>query len=337
MHGDDADQGHDADGLRVSKTMAFLLRHRPDVGDLEPDDQGWVALDALASAVSRLLRMDVAPDRVREVVEAAEVQRFEIQDFRIRALGRRRPPPRPAAPDILYHAATAEQVERYAEEGVVSAGRRRSVFLSDDEAHAWRVAHRLGGSPRVLYVDTTRSRRHGLHFARNRRNGLYLAPEIPASDVLNLLPNFAEQLSAGGIPIQRDAEGVPRMALIRVTRRSGRTWEVAKGKLEVGETPEHAAIREVREEMGIDVDLRITGFVSLIRYGFLAPGGLPRLKTVYLYLMEPVEPLDDAFRPATREGIGEVCWFTPEHACRAVTHSSLVPAMRHARRLVRGV
>jgi hypothetical protein len=52
--------------------------------------------------------------------------------------------------------------------------------------------------------------------------------------------------------------------------------------------------------------------------------------------MEPTEPLEADFRPSIGEGIGEVGWFTPDHACRAVTHTSLVPIMRHARRMVRG-
>ena len=38
--------------------------------------------------------------------------------------------------------------------------------------------------------------------------------------------------------------------MIQVRRRSGLTWEVAKGKLEPGESPWQAAIREVQEEIG---------------------------------------------------------------------------------------
>lgn len=323
------------DRLRVSKTMAFLLRHRPDVGNLVPDEEGWVSLHELTVAVGRLLRVQIDISGIEALVDSAEIERFEISGTRIRAIQRQRSH-RLWTPDILYHAATAGQVEQYLREGRISAGRKRSVFLSADEVQAWRTAHRLGGSPRVLYVDTSRARRQGVYFTRNRRNGLYMAPELPTSTALNLLPGFAEQLSAGGIPLQRGPDGV-RMALIRVTRRSGRTWEIAKGKLEEGEPPEHAAVREVCEEMGIDVDLRLTALVGLVRYGFLAPGGLPRLKTVYLYLMEPTEPILSDFQPSVREGIGEVKWFTPEQACRAVTHSSLIPAMRQARRMVRGL
>jgi 8-oxo-dGTP pyrophosphatase MutT (NUDIX family) len=124
------------------------------------------------------------------------------------------------------------------------------------------------------------------------------------------------------------------MALIRVVRKSGVTWEVAKGKLEPGEPPEWAGIREVQEEMGIDNDFAVRGLVGLVRYGFLAPGGLPRLKTIYLYLLEPVGGVESAFRPSTREGIRDVKWFSAEEAVEAVTHTRLRPLMRRAREVV---
>ena len=332
------------DPLRLSKTMAFLLRHRPDVGNLEPDDNGWVDLDDLCIAVSRLMRDEIRAPAVRKLVVDARVVRFEILDHRIRAAqaprrsgNKPRRPPRARPPDILYHATTAAEVERIKREGVLTAGRDKFVYLSHDEAHAWRVAHRRDGSPaRVLVIDATRARRHGVRFFRNRRNGLYLATPVPESDVLNLQPGYAEQHSAGGFPVRRDADGRARVALIQVTRRSGTTWEVAKGKLEPGETPEATAVREVQEEMGLETDLQITRYLDTVRYGFLAPGGLPRLKSVYLYLMEADETIDD-FVPRSQEGIADVGWFTADEAVRAVTHSSLQPVMRRLRDVLREV
>ena len=131
----------------------------------------------------------------------------------------------------------------------------------------------------------------------------------------------------------RQPDGTVKMALIQVTRRSGITWEVAKGKLEEGESPEVAAVREVQEEMGINADLKIMDRLGVVRFGFLAPGGLPRLKSVFLYLMETPSDVN-AFKPADKEGVKDVRWFTPDEAFKAVTHSSLLPLMRHARNLL---
>jgi RNA:NAD 2'-phosphotransferase (TPT1/KptA family)/8-oxo-dGTP pyrophosphatase MutT (NUDIX family) len=319
------------DPAQLVKTLTFLLRQRTGAG-LDMDDKGWVALEQVRAAVSQLLEEDVPLDALTGVVGSSQSRRFELRQGHIRAVQRRRSR-RQLPPDIVYHAATQVQVDRYVSQGRVAI-QGRPIYLSSDERQAWRAAHRLGPQPRVLYVDSSRARRHGVWFQRNRRSGLYHTRSVGTVDVLNLLPNYAEQLSAGGIPMVMGNDGVPRLALIRVARRSGITWEVAKGKLEPGEPPEHAAVREVREEMGLDVDLRITCPVGLVRYGFMAPGGLPRLKTVHLYLMEPLSPIESAFRPSTREGIGAVQWFTPDEACNAVTHSSLVPAMRRVRQLV---
>lgn len=322
------------DRIRVTKTIAFLLRHRPDVGGLTLDEAGFVAVTELAGAVSRLLRVEVAVGSVRGLVADGTLRRVEVIDDRVRALDRNAGQPTAVPPDICYHATTREAVDQYVAQGHLGGPNGRPVYLSQDESQAWRAAHRMGSEPRVLYVDTARCRRHGVRFTRNRRTGLFQTDTLPVLDVLNLRPAFAEQVSAGGIPLLEGPDGRQRMALIQVGRRTGVTWEVAKGKLEPGETPQDAAVREVREEMGLEVPLDVGPEVGTIRYGFVAPGGLPRLKTVFLYLL-PVRgaPTVD-FTPSTREGIAEVRWFTPEEAVRAVRHSSLIPLMRRARRMV---
>ncbi len=323
------------DPVRISKTMSFLLRHKPEAAGLTLDEQGYVELDGLAEGVGQLMRCTVTVDHVVELVRTSKVVRFEVRGDRIRAVKDRPPPkkPRPTSPDILYHACTAEQVEGYQRLGSLRSEDGRPVWLSADEGQAWRAAHRMDGSPRVLFVDTARGRRRRLRVHRHRRNGLYMARSVALGDVLNLQPGFAEQLSAGGIPVARGPDGQARVALIRVTRRSGVTWEVAKGKLEPGEPPEWAGAREVQEEMGVECRFRVNDLVGLVRYGFMAPGGLPRLKTIYLYLMEPDGEMG-TFCPSEREGIRDVQWFTPEEACEAVTHTSLVPMMRRARDMI---
>ena len=201
------------------------------------------------------------------------------------------------------------------------------MFLSRSEAQAWQVAHRQRGEPVVLYIDAARARQlRRCRFERNRQ-GLWQAGSVPVGHVLNLRPGFAEQASAGGIPIIFGERG-PELLLIQVERRHRRTWEVAKGKLERGETPEHTAVREVREEMGIPDDLGIVRGLGFVRYGFTTPDREPRLKTLHMFLMRaPVRY--EQFIPASGEGIISAGWFAPEQASRLVAHRSLQPLMRH--------
>jgi len=205
----------------------------------------------------------------------------------------------------------------------------RPVFLSRHEGQAWQVAHRSSEDPAVLYIDVSRARRDGCFFERNAQ-GLWQTRSVPIRHVLNLADGFAEQVSAGGIPVWWGPEG-PLLALIRVQRRSGTSWEVAKGKLEPGESPETAAVREVREEMGCPgLPLEITSRLGYIRYGFHTPDGSPRLKTLHMYLMDTPQRCTE-FAPSRREGILEVDWFDPSEAARICNHRSLRPLMRTLR------
>ena len=314
--------------------MTFLL-HQPTPGTpLRPDTEGWVELNLLTIAVRELLAVELITDDVRHFVHTARVRRFEIRKERIRTLERPRRTPIPTVPDILFHATTEERLAEIHSTGWLRHGPERNVFFSGTEAQAWRAAHRFRkGTPVVLYIDASRARRRGAHFHKHRRTGLFATPCIALEHILNLHPSFAHQYAAGGMPIALDGDGQVRVALIRVARRSGVTWEVAKGKLETGEVPERAAVREVQEEMGVACGLRVVHHLGDIRYGFVAPGSLVRLKTVFLYLMIPDAPMTK-FQPATREGIGEVAWFTPDEAAYAVTHPSLVPQVHTARRIL---
>ncbi|RME29096.1 MAG: NUDIX domain-containing protein [Deltaproteobacteria bacterium] len=242
----------------------------------------------------------------------------------------------PCPPDILYHATTRDRAERARVRGVLEVGGGRPVFLSSAESQAWQVAHRLHGEPVVLYVDAARARQlRRCRFARNRQ-GLWQVRSVPLRHVLNLRPGFAEQASAGGIPVWEGGAG-PELLLIQVQRRNRRTWEVAKGKLEPGESPAAAAIREVREEAGIPCDLVIRQELGFVRYGFTTPDQEPRLKTLHMFLMDAPERFDPArLRPIGGEGITGVDWFPVEEATRLVAHRSLRPLMRRVEALLSG-
>jgi 8-oxo-dGTP pyrophosphatase MutT (NUDIX family) len=90
--------------------------------------------------------------------------------------------------------------------------------------------------------------------------------------------------SAGGIVV-RYHEGLPQ--LVVGSRRRDRdivTWTLPKGTPDPGETREETAVREVREETGLDV--RISGPLDSIEYWFVQ-GGTRIHKTVHYFLMNP--------------------------------------------------
>ncbi len=232
-------------------------------------------------------------------------------------------------PDVLYHATTSRLVSRYLDEGRVSLPSGRPLFLSRSESHAWQVAHRLPGRPRVLYVDANQARYKGHYFQKNRAS-LWQVDYLSTRHVLNLQPYFSKQISSGGIPYF-DTGSEVLFALQQLKRDTYYSWEVSKGKIEPGEHQEMTAVREVREEMGYLEDLEIKHYLGETRFGFYTPQRQPRLKVQHIYLMR-TSVQQQAFVPAAREGVVDVKWFTFDEAKANVGHRSLISVLYRAKK-----
>ena len=91
--------------------------------------------------------------------------------------------------------------------------------------------------------------------------------------------------SAGGIVVRFEGDDPYLVVGARRRERDIVTWTLPKGTPNLGETREQTAVREVREETGLDV--RITGPLDSIEYTFVQRG-LRINKTVHYFLMEPI-------------------------------------------------
>jgi 8-oxo-dGTP pyrophosphatase MutT (NUDIX family) len=87
-------------------------------------------------------------------------------------------------------------------------------------------------------------------------------------------------VSAGGIVYRREGG---RIDVVLVGRIQPPRWSLPKGTPSRGETLEQAALREVREETGIEA--RLVCPLREIAYWFVL-GGTRHAKTVHFYLME---------------------------------------------------
>jgi 8-oxo-dGTP pyrophosphatase MutT (NUDIX family) len=92
----------------------------------------------------------------------------------------------------------------------------------------------------------------------------------------------ARATSAGGV-VHRTVDGETEILLVH--RRAPVLWALPKGTPDSGETIEETALRETREETGIEVEIEAP--LSAIRYFFVR--STTRFhKTVHFFLMRPV-------------------------------------------------
>jgi 8-oxo-dGTP pyrophosphatase MutT (NUDIX family) len=92
-----------------------------------------------------------------------------------------------------------------------------------------------------------------------------------------------DAVSAGGVVWRRDARGELQVVLCGRTKEN--LWGLPKGTPDAGETMEQTALREVREETGLEVEPGAK--LGVIRYWFTLNGERVR-KQVHHWLMTPV-------------------------------------------------
>lgn len=84
------------------------------------------------------------------------------------------------------------------------------------------------------------------------------------------------------------------------------SWDLPKGKIDPGETPQEAAVREVQEETGL-INLKLGDFLT-DTYHTYELKGTRILKKTWWYWMDTA---DTQLIPQTEEDIEEICWVEP--------------------------
>jgi 8-oxo-dGTP pyrophosphatase MutT (NUDIX family) len=122
----------------------------------------------------------------------------------------------------------------------------------------------------------------------------------------------ARATSAGGVVYRRAPSG---LEVVLVHRRSPPLWALPKGTPDSGETLEETALRETREETGLEVQLEQP--IRAIRYFFVR--GTTRFhKTVHFYLMRVTGGSPDDHDAE----FDEVRWMPVTEALALLTHAT---------------
>ena len=134
-----------------------------------------------------------------------------------------------------------------------------------------------------------------------KANPLVREVEIHSDNIektwMNYCMNYFEVVSAGGVVVNQ------RGNVLWILRNGH--WDIPKGKVEIGEKLEEAALREVTEETGIK-DIKIIDEL-ITTYHTYEIDGVVHLKTTFWYAMEHAMG-ETVGTPQDIEGITEVKW-----------------------------
>lgn len=132
-----------------------------------------------------------------------------------------------------------------------------------------------------------------------------------------------ESVSSGAI-VYRETND-ERQYLVLKSRAND--WEFPKGGIEGSEELQQTAIREVKEETGINELRLIDGFREDYDYIFRAPNGDTIHKEVHLFI---AEALDDNVRLSKEHS--DLQWRNYEEALNTLTHDGPKEALKKAKR-----
>lgn len=134
--------------------------------------------------------------------------------------------------------------------------------------------------------------------------------------------NVERHVSAGGVVYREMGGGVE---VVLCGRNAAATWSLPKGTPDPGERVEATALREVREETGLAVEIEQP--LGHIEYWFHAPERGARChKRVYFFLMRAV----GGSTADHDEEFDAVEWFAPERAAALLTYENEADVLRRA-------
>lgn len=127
--------------------------------------------------------------------------------------------------------------------------------------------------------------------------------------------------SAGGLVVEGER-------ILLISTQDGRRWQLPKGHIEPGESPEQAAVREVREETGVTG--RVLAALPGVEYWFIERGQRRVHKQVEYFLLAYISGDAADFDPGEVSGAQ---WFSWEEGIEKLSFDNERRVVRSAREM----
>ena len=165
---------------RITRSLAYMLRHQPEKFDLELDKEGFGELDDVVRALGERLGEPVESADVLAAVEGGDRPRYELRGSKIRALYGHSIPVEPGEPsqppEFLYVGIDARDLQRAQQYGL-RGGRRRFLHLALSAEDAREAGRRAAREYAILQVFSMDAWEEGTNFYDRRT--LYLCEQVP--------------------------------------------------------------------------------------------------------------------------------------------------------------
>ena len=125
------------------------------------------------------------------------------------------------------------------------------------------------------------------------------------------------EFSAGGVLV-KVIRGRLMLAAIRPRGKREGLWALPKGKIDPGERPEETAVREVREETGVEGTLAEK--LGDVKYTYTRRGGERIFKVVSFYLLRAGHGRIGQIEEAMRIEVEEARWLPLDEAPRLLAY-----------------
>ena len=167
----------------TSRFISFILRHKPEVIGITPDEHGWADVDDMIAGINQSGKYKIDRDMLDEIVRTDEKQRYSYNENHtlIRANQGHSIPvdvelEKVEPPEFLYHGTGEKFTASIDKQGLIPKS-RLYVHLSPDEETAVKVGRRHG-KPVIYLVRAGNMKRDGYAFYRSV-NGVWLTKEVP--------------------------------------------------------------------------------------------------------------------------------------------------------------